>query len=249
MHVIICDDELLYQSAIKKSVESWSKNSGHADIQITVFHSSEELFEYFERGGNADLLFLDIEIPREISGLTLAHNLRAINTEISIVFITNYDEYVYEGYTVNALRFLRKPVNDDEIYFCCSYVYNRLALTHADSIAFFSGNLRITLRYLEILYIESHSHTLDIFTTGRSKPLKISSRLTDVLALLPSKLFVFCHRSYIVNIAHIRLLTRTNLVLSNKDTLPVSRTYVTQLNQAYDNYFRGGKMINGMDNI
>lgn len=249
MHVIICDDELLYQSAIKKSVEAWSKHSKHEDIRITLFRSSEDLYEYFEKGGSANLLFLDIEIPRELSGLALARKLRAINTEISIVFITNYDEYVYEGYTVNALRFLRKPVIDEDIYFCCSYVYNRLALIQTDTIALMSGNLRFTLRYLEILYVESHSHTLHIFTTNRSEPIKISSKLTDIQTLLPAKLFVFCHRSYIVNVAHIRLLTRTSLVLSNNHTIPVSRTHMIKTNQAFDNYFRGGKVRNGLDNI
>lgn len=249
MNIIICDDEILYQSAIQQAIKCWSKESKHADIHISVFHSSEDLLEYFNKGSKADLLFLDIEIPHEISGLQLAYKIRELSSDISIVFVTNYDEYVYEGYAVNALRFLRKPVLNDDIYFCCSYVYNRLSLNRTNSIALYSGNIRMTLRYLEILYIEAHSHTLYVFTTTQNSPIKISTRLVDIIKILPEKLFVFCHRSYIVNIAHIRLLTRTKICLSHGLEIPVSRTYVDTLNYSFDSYFRGGILKNGLDNV
>lgn len=249
MHIIICDDAILYRSAIQQAIENWSKASNHADIQVSAFHSSEDLLEFFIKGAKADLLFLDIEIPHELSGLQLAYKIREVCSDVAIVFVTNYDEYVYEGYAVNALRFLRKPVLYDDIFFCCSYVYNRLSLNQANSVALYSGNIRFTLRYLEILYIEAHSHTLYIFTTNQSSPIKIASKLTDVIKMLSDQLFVFCHRSYIVNIAHIRLLTRTKIILSNGSEIPVSRTYVEKLNDSFDRYFRGGIIKNGLDNI
>ena len=58
-----------------------------------------------------DLLFLDIQIKGEMNGIELAHKIRQLGLDTVIVFCTNFPQYVYEGYTVNALRFLPKPVS------------------------------------------------------------------------------------------------------------------------------------------
>lgn len=249
MHILICDDELLYRAAIEQAVTNWSKASGHFDYQMHSFHSSEELLSHISANPEADLLFLDIKIPGELSGLELARSIRKTGSDIAIVFISNYDEYVYEGYTVDALRFLRKPVMDDDIFFCCSYVYNRLALTRANSIAIQTSRAKLTLKHLEILYIEVFSHTLYIHTTGHSSPLKIYMKLSDMKKLLPEELFVLCHRSYIVNIAHIRLITSSKVTLSNGEQIPVSKTQASSLNHSFDAYFRGGHISDGLDSI
>lgn len=225
------------------------KVSQHQDIQLSIFSSSEDLLEYFNQKLDGDLLFLDIKMPHEISGLELAQNIRDMNSDIAIVFVTNYDEYVYEGYTVNALRFLNKPVSDDDIFFCCSYVYNRLTPKPHNRISLFSNSVRITLEYSEILFIEAQSHSQYIYTVRAKEPIKVNIKLSDLMEMLPEKLFVFSHRSYIVNITYIRFLTRTRIVLSNNAEIPVSRTYANKLYDTFDNYFRGGTIRHGLDNI
>lgn len=249
MQVMICDDEIVYREAIYNAIQNWQCSSGHQDIQISVFSSSKELYECFEQQVHADLLFLDIEMPREISGLDLARRIRDLNNNIIIVFVTNYDEYVYDGYEVNAFRFLRKPIVEKDIFFCCSYVYNRLFCRPEDSITFSFKNSQMVLRFSEIQYIEAQSHTLFIYCSNHNEPIKTQMRLSDLYAILPSKLFSYCHRSYIVNVSYIRIITRSRIVLLNGITIPVSRTYVELLNNTFDFYFRGGRIKNGLDSI
>ena len=249
MEIFVCDDEAVYRDAVINCINRWKKSSGHSDILIKLFSSSEELLDYYENYTDVDLIFLDIKIPQEINGIKIARKIREINNKVYIVFITNYDEYVYDGYEVNALRFLRKPIVDDDIFFCCSYVYNRICQKQEDSISFNLKSSRIVLHYNEIMYIEAQSHTLYICTGGDNDKIKILLKLSDIIKLLPSKLFVYCHRSYIVNVSHIRIMTKTTLTLNNGIKIPISKTYADKLYDTFDHYFRGGKIKNGLDNI
>ena len=105
------------------------------------------------------------------------------------------------------------------------------------------------LHYHEILYVEARSHCIYISTTTTSAPLKINATLSDIVSSLPPELFIPCHRSYIVNVAHIRLVTRTECLLSGNISIPISRTYTLSVNQAFDRYHQGGIYNYGVDSI
>lgn len=126
MRIVICEDELVYQVALRQAIHHWQRTTGYNDIEIASYNSSEELLEQFEQKMEVDLFFIDIQIPGELNGVELARKIRQTQLDVTIVFCTNYNEYVYEGYTVNALRFLKKPVIQDEVFFCCNYVHSRL---------------------------------------------------------------------------------------------------------------------------
>lgn len=249
MKIVICEDEQMYQKEIVDAIGRWKVSSDHADIELSVFSSSEDLLEYLEHGAQVDLLFADIEIPGEMNGVELARKIREAHLDMTIVFCTNYSEYVFEGYTVNALRYLKKPVAQEDISYCCSYVYNRLAIRNDHALTIFSAGKRYVLRHIEIRCIEAHLRSLLFYTTLSDEPLRINAKLTDVQSNLPESMFVLCHRSYIVNIAHVRTLTRTECVLSNDESIPISRTYANDVNQAFDRYHQGGFVKNDVDGV
>ena len=74
----------------------------------------------------------------------------------------------------------------------------------------------------------------------REKP-EVRARLRDFAAQLPQQLFCQCHRSYIVNLDHIRRYTRDSLTLSNRDTVPISQTFAAAFKKKYDWYYMGNK--------
>jgi len=249
MKIIICEDEPRWQSAIAESIGRWMDATGHTDVETAVYSSSEDLLAQLDRGADIDLLFMDIEIPGEMNGVELARRIREAHLHMTIVFCTNYSEYVYEGYTVNALRYLKKPVQQEDIDFCLSYVYNRLAITNDQALSFTCGGKRYALRHIEIRCIEARIHSLLIFTTREAEPVRLPMRLSDIKKRLPPELFVACHRSYIVNIAHVRMLTRTECVLSDGAAVPVSRTCAEDVNRAFDRYHQGGRTGHALDCI
>lgn len=160
MRIVVCEDEPFYQTAIAEAIERWQSASGHTDVELSVFSSSEDVLEAIEHEAEIDLLFVDIQIPGEMSGIDLARRIREACLDMTIVFCTNYNEYVFEGYTVNALRYLKKPVSQEDINYCCSYVYNRLAIRNDHALTLFSGGKRYVLRYIEIRCIEARLRNL-----------------------------------------------------------------------------------------
>jgi two-component system response regulator LytT len=93
--------------------------------------------------------------------------------------------------------------------------------------------------YCDIVYIEIQSHYLQLTLYQSTDKPEIRARLRDFAAALPQSLFCQCHRSYIVNLDHIRRFTRDSLTLSNHDTIPVSQTFVSMLKKRYDWYYTG----------
>lgn len=249
MRIAICEDELDYQAAIVDAIRLWQAVSRHMDVELFVFSSSEDLLECIRQEPGFDLLFVDIQIPGEMNGVDLAKKIREAHLDVVIVFCTNYSEYVYDGYAVHALRYLKKPVMQADIDFCCSYVYNRLVIKNEQALSVVSAGRRYALRHIEIRCIEARIHSLYFSTTLSDTPLRIQAKLSDIQSALPNRLFVRCHRSYIVNIAHVRMLTRTACSLSDGAVIPISRTYAGDVNRAFDLYHQGGRIHYDLDDV
>ena len=172
--------------------------------------------------------------------MELAKLIRQTDEDVPIVFVTNYAEYVYQGYTVNALRYLKKPVLESDIFPCLDIAYKHYTLSHQESSIISIPGEQIVLRYAEILYLEARSPNLLIKRIGSSSDISFRYRISKVYPLLPSELFAFCHRSYIVNLSKIRILKRTQLVLCSNEVLPISEKYVDELFHKFNAYHQRG---------
>lgn len=237
MNIVICDDEKYYQDAVINAIDNWTRIANYNNIRYQCFSSTEDLLEKWENGLHIDLIFLDIQIPGELSGMALAQKIRVSDQNITIVFITNYSNYVYEGYTVNALRYLRKPIQEQEVYSCLELAHRQFSLLQNSSILIETRDQSLVLRHADIIYIESQSHYLTFCLTYNMRPV-IRKKLSQLLLHLPSELFVQCHRSYLVNLAHIRRFTSNIITMSNNQTLPVSSTFSSALHIAFVHYYR-----------
>lgn len=91
MNIIICDDEKLFLSSIEQKVNSWAEKNGHTKAIIThSFTSSEDMLDAWEHGMQIDALFLDIQIPGELSGLAVAKQIRDTNDYLPSLFPDAY---------------------------------------------------------------------------------------------------------------------------------------------------------------
>lgn len=237
MNIVICDDEKYYQDAVINAIANWTRIAKHPNIRYQCFSSTEDLLEKWEKGLQIDLIFLDIQIPGELSGMALAQRIRVSDQNITIVFVTNYSNYVYEGYTVNALRYLRKPIQEQEVYSCLELAYRQFNLLQSSSIVIETRDQSLVVRHADIIYLESQSHYLIFHLTYNTCPV-IRKKLSELLPHLPAELFVQCHRSYLVNLSHIRRFTSNSITMSNNQLLPVSSTYSTALHIAFAHYYR-----------
>ena len=238
MQIVICDDESYYREAITRAVQKWSALSDHRNVHCTTFASSEDLLERWEKGLHIDLLFLDIEIPGELNGQSLAKRIRSSDHIMSIVFVTNYENYVFDGYTVNAMRYLRKPIQESEIFSCLETAYHHILPLKQDQFIINERDQHFVLRYAEIIFIEARGHYLLFHLAGAEEIPTLRAKLSDVLSSLPPTLFVQCHRSYAVNLLHIRRFTKNMILVSNGPSLPVSQKYFPCLYNAFTQYYQ-----------
>lgn len=129
MNIILCDDEPLFLSSLEQKIGQWAQKNGRVNnILISKFTSSEDMLDAWEHGMQIDTLFLDIQIPGEMNGLSAAKQIRATNDYLPIVFITSFAQYAEEGYEVSALRYLRKPVTEDAVSQCMDIIWRRWSL-------------------------------------------------------------------------------------------------------------------------
>ena len=239
MNIVICEDERLYLKSISEKIQYWTQVHNREDVQILYFSSSEDLMEQWDKL-SADLLFLDIQFANEMNGMELAKHIRKTNGQIPIVFITSLDTFVYEGYTVSALRYLRKPVRYEDIAECMDIAYKQYSLNHNRFFAASEGNHRFLISYQDILYFEARSPYTIVHLKDDQEELKLRMRFSELSPRLSPELFIQCHRSYLVNVAHVRGIKRNELLMSNQDVLPISRPYLAGINQAFDRYYLEG---------
>lgn len=248
MNVIICEDERLYLKSISDKIKQWMAIRKKDDVQILFFSSSEDLLEKWDQL-SADLLLLDIQFIDEINGMELAREIRKKDECVPIVFITSLDTFVYEGYSVSALRYLRKPIRYEEIAECLDIAYKQHSLTQNRFFAINEANGRTILPYHDILYFEARSPHTIIHKISSPTELKLRLRFSELSTRLLPEVFTQCHRSYFINISHVRSIRRNEIVMSNQDILPVSRPYLATINRVFDRYYLEGIPGNAMDPV
>ena len=101
MNIAICEDELIYATGMQIAIQTWVQSRNYTDIQIFLYSSAEDLWDDWERGKVFDALFLDIEF-QYMSGFELAQRIRCADPNIPIIFVTNSNRYLIQGYEVSA---------------------------------------------------------------------------------------------------------------------------------------------------
>ncbi|MBQ8861779.1 MAG: response regulator transcription factor, partial [Clostridia bacterium] len=205
LKIAICDDEQNQIEYITSLVSSWSVQNGHYS-EIHTFMSAEEfLFEY-DDDKSYDILLLDVEME-SISGIELAKRIRKDSNRAEIVFITSHFEFVGEGYEVDALHYLIKPISADKLSQVLTKAAEKLSVEPPSVVITCDGET-IKLYEYDILYVESLLHYIVIYT--RDKEYKIKESISAFEAKLSDD-FYRIHRSYIASLKHITRISRTSI--------------------------------------
>lgn len=223
MRIAVCDDEALCRRQLISAVDS-------------VTHSLDIITDGFEDGGEFlrrfsenpyDLVFLDIEMPR-MDGITLARKLREISGDVPLVFLTCHIEYALEGYEVNALRYLTKPVNEDKLREVINFVTARLQEGRTLWIKTEVGDERLSL--YDILYFEAQNQNVLIHTANKAYSVRYN--IGDYEQQLCKDGFFRIHRGYLVSLRKIKSVGKGKITLEGDISLPVSRSKEKELREA-----------------
>ncbi len=240
MNIVVCDDNTLCRQSITNAINRWAyAHSLSSAVVQKAFASTEDLLYAWENGLEIDMLFLDIQIPGEMSGLDLAKEIRKKDSQVCIAFTTNYAEYACEGYSVSALRYLRKPVRDEQVFECLDIAYRQWSYAQGSSIFIDTQKRKIVLPCKQIIFIEIQGHYLSVHPI-EDIPIQIRGNITSLAEKLPSQMFVQCHRSFIVNLSYVRNITKSEITLAGNIRVPVGVRYTDKVFEAVRIFYQGG---------
>ena len=180
--------------------------------------SAKEAMEVMTRE-KIDLVFLDIQMP-DLNGLEFS---KVIKDETRIIFITAYEKYALNGYKVEALDYLIKPVNYEEFLDAGNKAKKWFELTSnkskereaMDSIYVKSEYRIIQVNLNDIIYIEGLKDYVKIYLGNQAKPILSLMSMKSLEEQLPTFSFMRVHRSYIVNLNKIKTIERDRIIFGN----------------------------------
>ena len=224
---IIVDDE----PVAREILESHLSKIDAIDI-VCSCKSAIEAFNAIN-SNKIDLIFLDINMP-EISGLSFA---KSINKNIKIIFTTAYREYAVDGFDLQAVDYLLKPISFDRLLQAINKYRNenQVVVTEIketieneqnDYIFVRSDRKMIKIDFCEIKFIESLSDYIKIHLND--KTIITRETISNIEAKLPQKDFIRVHRSFIVSISNIDSFTNEYIEMGINE-IPISRSYKTQV--------------------
>lgn len=232
MRLAYCDDEEIQLEYVQKLAETWAARYGESMTYLAYKSAKELLFENMDNYP-FDLLILDIDMDG-MNGMELAHKIREKDAKLPILFLTNRKEYVFEGYEVQALRYLLKPLDEEKLFPILDELCTMEKKEKEYVILSIAGE-NIKLEQDEIFYVEVNGHYLMIHTAKDAYEVKMS--LAEMAETLTDA-FVATHRSFMVNLEHVERVMRTECLLSDGSSVPISRNCYKAVNEAFIQYYR-----------
>lgn len=226
----ICDDEAADLLFVKGQISEWAKKQ-QLEVDIREFPSAESFLFAYEEEMDFDMIFLDIEMGA-MSGVELAKKIRDVNKSIQIVFITGYMEYISEGYDVEALHYLLKPVQKEKLEGVLCRAIERIGMQEK-VLVLHSGGEMVRIPLYEIRFMEVQKNYV---TVHGKEDYSVKRTLHEMQKELNGRFFQI-HRSYIVNLGFVRKITKSNVILKDGRELPLSRGLYDKMNQAFINCF------------
>ena len=227
-YVAVCEDDETVREEIRDFCDRILDEEG-IEHEIFVFSSAEELEkEVRENIGRFHLLILDIMMEGK-TGMELAEELRAQSDDISFIFVTGYEEYLAEGYEVQPVHFLLKPIVWEKL--------RKALLTDwrqkhgCQTFVLRKGRQHLRLPLQSVLYAETDGKhgTRLILPEGEER---FPAGISELEHLLPAGRFIRCHNSYLVNLDHVRRIDKQEFCMDDGRSLPISRKYLNKCREA-----------------
>lgn len=217
MKIIICDDEMHIRDDLKQRLKDYYSS---LDVLILSVSSGEELLKMADRELEGIFcVFLDIEM-QGMDGLETARQLRKKYPGIPVLLLTSHTELAMEGYEVQAFRFLAKPLRQEKLVEALRAVERTSGKQEQHKLRVVTGEQEIYVDCRDIFYVKSENVYLNIVTTEQTFLMR--GKLKELYTSLPEDLFFQIHRSYIVNLSHIRSFDGKKLIMEDGGQLPVS---------------------------
>lgn len=232
MKIAIIEDEKAHSQLLESYIQSFSK-AEQVRMELQYFESAENFLFVWEAEHDFDLLFLDIQMSG-MDGMSLAKQIRRQNEEVLIVFTTGISDYIQEGYEVEALQYLLKPLKEENVHKCLKRALAKRSVE--DFLVFHTEEETLKLTERSINYIEARGHGSCI-GAAHHQPIEVKESLSAIEQMLKAGEFIKCHRSYICRLGNVHHIDKENVYFDDGSSIPVSRRQLGVVNQAFIRYY------------
>ena len=229
VNLAIVEDEDAYAEQLTEFINKYQEESGNT-FRITRFRDGDEIVTGYR--GNFDVILMDIEM-KLMDGMSAAEEIRKMDRDVVIMFITNMTNYAIRGYQVDALDYVLKPVS----YFAFSQKLDRaISRITRDKSNTITIEMSSTIKKLDvdsIFYIESEGHNLT-FHTDKGE-LQVRAKMSDYEDLLTPYNFFRSNKGYLVNLQYVDGVEDGACLIAGK-SLVISRARKSAFMDALTNY-------------
>lgn len=228
LNIVICDDDEQFTCSLENILLDYlNNNSFKADIQ--TFTKPNELINYLNNNENVDLLFLDIEFG-DMTGIEIGNCLRKEmhNDLTQIVFVSSKESYAMQLFNIRPFDFLVKPVDHNKVNYLMDE-YNRIYRVQQNYFEYHIGKQIYKIDEQAVMYFQSEGRKIIMVTSIGKR--EFYGKLSDIAVKLKAQSFFEIHKSFIINSRYVFEYGREQVVMTNGDVIPVSRSMRERLNK------------------
>lgn len=230
----ICEDEIIVLNQINQYIKEILNNE--IEYSIKEYNSGVAMLkerEFF------DIVFLDFDMS-EINGYELAREIRKLDTDVKIVFITNFSRYQDYAFSVHAFGYLVKPVNLDVLSSILrdsiKYIPPSKKETYQIKFLFKEGVKSFCVK--DILYFEYINRDIYVHTLRGKEYIIHKEKISNISKKMSIYNFIVPHKSFVINLNYVSYVKGYNIYISNGDIIPLSQSNSTVFRKKLDIFFR-----------
>ncbi len=231
MNVAIVDDDPTIRISLRHFLHKWHTFK-ELPLRMVEYDNGDEFLAAF-KGESFDLVFMDIFMDKK-NGIATAMELRRMDKNIILVFLTSSAEHMPDAFSVHAFGYLIKPLFPDKLYQVLDDINAIIAPVDEPFLTVTTGKLELSIKYSDILYINSDSNYCIIHCPEPTKCRGPFSVLCEPLIDHPD--FCAINRGIIVNLSHVTGIESTDVVIDNGDLLPINTKKSATIKQRISTY-------------
>lgn len=233
MKIAVIDDSVEEARQLSGFITTYFSDT-HLSQQTTIFNTAADFLNVWHRG-EFDLIFIEIFLKRETSGIRIAERVRKEDSKCTIIFTTGSTDFALKGYEVRALDYMLKPISYKK--FCDTMEYFSCIIQKKNNhyIEVKESRIMVKLPIDDILYTDYYNHYIQIHL--KDKIVRTYMRFEDFSGmLLCYPQFTNCYRNCIINMDKVTSLDKTEFIICTGDHLPITRSLRSQIHQQYADY-------------
>lgn len=230
--IAICDDNSDFCSLLSNKLLQVMNNES---IDIYTFNNGDNLVKKLDNGSiKPDVVMMDIKLsPSGKTGIDYARYINNHAPECQIVFITEFLQYAMDVYRTEHTYFVLKSALDEYLPLVFDKIRKRSKM-RTSKLILSQKDRQLVITSGELMYLERNLHKTTVHC--KSGIYYTAQKLSELIQQLPPLCLLQCHKSYAVNLEYVREFLRTDFVLSDGTSIPISRGYYEQVKKAFADF-------------